>query len=92
MIDKFYGLTFCHLRTIKFHLKFFSNSSPVLLKRLYCTGKFGRRKYLLSEESLRELREKYGYEDRQFEELTVDKFKSLIEDDETAKNSSTDNL
>ena len=112
MNNKFYNLTFCHLRRIRFNLKLFLNSSPTILLqrfnstgkfnsirfdsiqfnsirfnsiRFNSTGKFGRQKYNLSEERLEELKKKYGYEDRQFEDLTLDKFKCLIKDDETAK-------
>ena len=84
-MNKCYGLTFCYLRKIKFELKFDLNSNPILLKRFNSYGKYGRRKYELSEERLNELREKYGCGERQFKELTVDKFKSLIKDDETGK-------
>ena len=84
MNNKFYNLTFCHLRRIKLNLKLFLNPA-ILLQRFNSSGKFGRQKYNLSEEELEELRKKYGYEDRQFQDLTLDKFKCLIKDDETAK-------
>ena len=84
-MNKFYGLTFSYLRKMKSELKVHLNSSRILLKRFNSYVKYGKRKHELSEERLKELREKYGCEERQFEELTVDKFKSLIKDDETAK-------
>lgn len=84
MNNKFYGLILCQLRRRIKNSKIFLNSSPALFKRFY-HSEFDREKYYANKERLRELRKKYGYEERQFEDLTLDKFKSLIKDDETAK-------